>query len=133
MKSVCGFRPGCGCAYHARPDGSVLALGHAPLIHRLIWLSLLYCPGPAVGRRCILEPLSLCLDNEVVRVGVRHKWPLYLAHVVAGLVQQHGHVLMVLARGPRHQIVAVVNASDNSFLGVGGHILRQLGPGSICH
>ena len=102
------------------------------MIHRLIWLGLLYCPGPVVGRRCILEPLSLCLYGEVVRVGVWRRWPLYLAHVVAGLVHRRGHVLTVWARGPRRQIVVVADASDNSLLGVEGHTLRQLGLGSIC-
>ena len=107
-------------------------LRHTRLIHRLIWLGLLYCPGLVIRRRCILELLSLCLDGEVVRLGVRRRWPLYLAHEMAGLVHQRGRVLTVLARGPRRQIVVVVKALDISFLGVGGHILRQLGPGSIC-
>ena len=67
-----------------------------------------------------------------MQVGIRRKQPLCLTHVVVGLVHQRGHILKVLAQGPRHRIVAVADASDNSLLGAGGHIPQQLGPGSIC-
>ena len=68
----------------------------------------------------------------MVRAGVRYKQPLCLAHVVVDLVHQHDYILTVLALVLRHRIVAVADASDSSLLGVVGHILRQLGPESIC-
>ena len=74
------FGPGEG----ARPDGHLLALGHAPLIHRLIRSDRLYYPGPVVGRTCILQPLYLCLEGEVVRSGVRLELSFCPGHEVAG-------------------------------------------------
>ena len=67
----------------------------------------------------------------MVLVGVWHMWPLSLARMVADLDHQHGHVLTVWPRGPRHKIVVVADASDNSLLGARGRILWQLGLGSI--
>ena len=60
--------------------------------------------------------------------GVRPELPFYPDRVVVG--QPHC-AIMVRAPAPRRLIVDVADASDNSLLGVGGHILRQLGPGSI--
>ena len=50
--------------------------------------------------------------------------------MVVSLVRQRDCILMVLAQGPRRQIVVVADASDNSLLGAQGHIPRQLVPGS---
>ena len=82
---------------------------------------------------CSPELLPLCLDGEVAQAGVRYKQPLCLVHMVVGLVRQCDYILTVLAQGPRHRIVAIANASDNSLLGARGRIPWQLGPGSICH
>ena len=133
MTSVFGSQPKLGYACRARLDGRRLVLEHVPLIRRLIWSGRLYCPGPVVGHRCSPEPLPLCLDGEVALAGVRYKQPLCLICVVVGLVRQRDYILTVLAQGPHRRIVAVADASDISLLGARGRILRQLGPGSICH
>ena len=41
----------------------------------------------------------------MVWVGVRRRWPLYLVHVEASLVHQHGRILMVWALRPHRRIV----------------------------
>ena len=92
MKSVCGFWPGHGCACRAKTDGHLLALGHAPLIHRLIWSDLLYYPGPVVGRKCIQQLLSLFLYGGVVQAGVQLELPLCPGHIVVGQVGQQCYV-----------------------------------------
>ena len=133
MTFVFGSRPELGYDCRARLDGRRLVSEHVPLIRRLIWSGRLYCPSPDVSRRCSPEPLPLCLDGEVVRAGVRHKQPICLAHVVANLVHQHDYILTVLAQGPRHRIMEVADASDDSLLGARGRIPWQQGPGSIYH
>ena len=130
MESKCGFRPGRDYAYRVRLDSCRRASGRAPAIRRLIWSDLLYGPGPAAGHMYIPELLCLYHYGEVVWAGVRLELPFCPGHEV--VVQPH-YVPMVRARGPRRQIVVVADASDNSLLGVGGHILWQLGPRSICH
>ena len=97
MTSVFSFRPEFGYAARAELEGRRLVLWHAPLIHRLIWPDRLYFPDPIISRRYSPELLPLCLDGEVVGVGVRHKQSLCLAHVVVGLVHQRGHISTVLA------------------------------------
>ena len=95
MRSVCGFRPGRGCAFHAGIGIRPLASGSALVIHRLIWSDLLYFPGPTVGHMYIPELLCLCFYSEVVRAGVWLELPLCPGHVVVG---QPRYVLTV--RGP---------------------------------
>ena len=92
-----------------RRDGYRLESWGAHAIRRLIWSGRINCPGPAISRRCSPEPLPLCLYGEVVRVEVRHKQPLCLAHVVVGLVHQHDYILTVLAQGLRHRNVDVAD------------------------
>ena len=132
MTSVFEADPGFGYVCHARPDGHYLALERVLLIHKLILSGRLYCPGPYVSHACSPDPLSLCFYSEVARAGVRHNWPLCPVHVVVGPVGQPDCIVMVLARGPRRQIVAVACILGNSLSGARGCILRQPGPWSIC-
>ena len=114
MESVCGFRPGHGCACHARLDSRPHALGHAPVIRRLILSDLLYFSGHAAGHMCIPELLCLYFYGEVVRAGVRLELPLYPGHVVVG--QPHC-AMMVRAPVPHHRTKVAIYASGNFWLG----------------
>ena len=92
MTSVFDFQPEFGFAELA---GRRLLLEHVPLFRRLIWSDRLYCLGPVVGHRCILEPLFLCLYGKVVRAGVRLELSLCPGHVVVGQVRRQRYALAV--------------------------------------
>ena len=108
-----------------RLDGHLLVLGLASLIRILIWSDRLYYPGPVIGRRCIMQLLSLYLYLRVVQAGVRLELPLCSGHVVVGQVRQPCYARVVWAPAPHHRIGVAAYASGNSFLVTQGHILRR--------